>query len=174
MCKCFIDESYLGDCYAYAGIICHSLIHTSLSTASLQFCLPFNSVWLNAAAAFSWVCSSFKCLLRKFGQTYIIQCWSLPLPHRFDSVYDYILFQFCFCLAYVYQTQAQAQKRSEMAANNKFTRPSGYSIVPSVDSATTSTSNSSPSAAGQGTLDTVMPLQHFILLIRTVFLIFQS
>jgi hypothetical protein len=62
MCKCFIDESYLGDCYAYAGTISHSLIHTSFSTASLQFCLPFNSVWLNTAAAFFLIFSSVNCV----------------------------------------------------------------------------------------------------------------
>ncbi|KAG0558065.1 hypothetical protein KC19_10G002000 [Ceratodon purpureus] len=57
------------------------------------------------------------------------------------------------------QTQAQAQKRSEMAKNNKNKTSSGYFVSPSVDLATASNlSNSSPSTAGQGTLDTVKDL----------------
>ncbi len=58
----------------------------------------------------------------------------------------------------VYQTQAQALKRSEIAANSENERSSRYVVVPSIDSATTSTSNPSPLTADQGTLDTVIPL----------------
>lgn len=56
------------------------------------------------------------------------------------------------------QTQAQAQMVSEIAASNVNARPSKYAVVPSVDSATTSTSSSSSPVGGQGTLDTVKDL----------------
>lgn len=55
------------------------------------------------------------------------------------------------------QTQAQV-KRSQIAANSENARSSRYVAVPSIDSATTSSPNSSPSTTDQGALDTVKDL----------------
>lgn len=80
------------------------------------------------------------------------------------SLSNYVIF-----VASNSQTQAQAQMVSEIAASNVNARPSKYAVVPSVDSATTSTSSSSSPVGGQGTLDTVTPLKNFEAVYRNCF-----
>ena len=58
-------------------------------------------------------------------------------------------------MACVYQSQVQV-KRSQIAANSENARSSRYIAVPSIDSATTSSPNSSTSTTDQGALDIVI------------------